>query len=222
MQSKSNYKLFLYISMVLIGALFIILPSPTFAVLSDDERRALENNLLHARNRLMVAEANMNASVNTPYWAGWKNQVDAIRGEVSTIEYQLQIDDRERAEAERDEPDSTDTDSTREPEENTVPIGNPLEGSFGGSKAPSGIGEGGAVGYLQKRLGGLLQIMFGALAVLSLIPIVFGGIQLITSQGASDRIEKGKKSLFWGIVGLLLAFLAIVIINTLLRVILPA
>jgi len=77
------------------------------------------------------------------------------------------------------------------------------------------------VAYFQTRLGTLLNIMFGALAVFSLIPIVFGGIQLITSQGSSDKVEKGKKALFWGVVGLILAFSAIVIFNFLLRVVLP-
>ena len=105
-------------------------------------------------------------------------------------------------------------------EEGVESIGNPLEAGFGTNTATSGIGEGGAVGYLQERLGNLLTIMFSALAVLSLFPIVFGGIQLITSQGSTDKIEKGKKALFWGVVGLLLAFSAIVIINTLLGVIL--
>lgn len=100
-----------------------------------------------------------------------------------------------------------------------VSIGNPLAPGFENPKLQAK--EGDVVGYFQGRLAGLLNVMFGVLAVLSLIPVVFGGIQLITSQGSSEKVEKGKKSLFWGVAGLVLAFSAIVVINFLLRVILP-
>lgn len=112
-----------------------------------------------------------------------------------------------------------DKDTTPAPEK-AIGIGNPLAPDF---ETPESQAKGGdVVGYFQGRLAGLLNVMFGALAVLSLIPVVFGGIQLITSQGSSEKVEKGKKSLFWGVAGLVLAFSAIVVFNFLLRVILPA
>jgi len=101
----------------------------------------------------------------------------------------------------------------------TISVGNPLEEGFGGPQ--EGRTKKGLIEYFQGRLAGLLNIMFGLLGVLSLIPIVFGGIQLIMSQGSSDKVEKGKKALFWGIAGLVLAFSVLVIINFLLGVILP-
>ena len=111
---------------------------------------------------------------------------------------------------------------TSQGEKPPVTVGNPLAPGFGEASQDTGIKtKGGMVAYFQTRLGTLLNIMFGALAVFSLIPIVFGGIQLITSQGSSDKVEKGKKALFWGVVGLILAFSAIVIFNFLLRVVLP-
>lgn len=73
-----------------------------------------------------------------------------------------------------------------------------------------------------ERLGGLLTLMLASLAVLSLLPIVFGGIMMITSQGSSERVEKGKSAVFWGFVGLTLAFMSILIYSLILRIALPS
>lgn len=65
------------------------------------------------------------------------------------------------------------------------------------------------------RLGALVVLMFRLLAVVSVLPVVVGGLQLIISQGGSYA-EKGKKTLFWGIVGLLVAFSGILVFEVLL------
>lgn len=75
-----------------------------------------------------------------------------------------------------------------------------------------------AIGAVQERLGKMLATAFQALAVLSLLPIAVGGIQLITSQGNSDQVDKGKKTLFWGVVGLVLALSGVAIFSVLLNV----
>lgn len=79
-----------------------------------------------------------------------------------------------------------------------------------------------SVHFLQGRLGNLLGLMLRGLAVLSLLPIVYGGFLMITSQGNSDQVGKGKSALFWGIIGLTLAFMAILLYSLLLRILLPA
>ncbi len=71
---------------------------------------------------------------------------------------------------------------------------------------------------LQERLGRMLATAFQAVAVLSILPIAVGGLQLISSQGNSERVEKGKKTLFWGVVGLVLALSGVAVFTVLLSI----
>lgn len=99
-----------------------------------------------------------------------------------------------------------------------VSIGNPLSKNFNpGSIAKANEQKETAdiVGFIQERLAGVVNTMFGLLAVFSLIPIVVGGIQLTISQGG-QYAEKGKKTLFWGVIGLIVGFSGVVAINILL------
>jgi hypothetical protein len=84
----------------------------------------------------------------------------------------------------------------------------------------TGTSQGGTdvISDIQKRLGKMLATAFQALAVLSLLPIAVGGIQLITSQGNANQVDKGKKTLFWGVVGLVLALSGVAIFTVLLNV----
>ena len=60
------------------------------------------------------------------------------------------------------------------------------------------------IGRIQARFAGLVSIMFGLLAILSLIPIVIGGQALIVSSGNPEMVTKGKNTLFWGVMGLVI------------------
>lgn len=69
---------------------------------------------------------------------------------------------------------------------------------------------------LQRRLGSLLSTMLRGIAALSLLPIVVGGFQMIISQGNEDKVSRGKNTLYFGVVGLVLALTGIAIFQTLL------
>ncbi|MBI4121966.1 MAG: hypothetical protein HY461_01405 [Parcubacteria group bacterium] len=75
-----------------------------------------------------------------------------------------------------------------------------------------------AVTDIQKRLGEMVATGLQAVAVLALLPIAIGGIQLIISQGNSDKVEKGKKTLLWGVLGLLAALSGVAVFTVLLSV----
>lgn len=79
-------------------------------------------------------------------------------------------------------------------------------------------GDSDAIGSLQARLGRLLATAFETIAVLSILPIAIGGLQLISSQGNSEKVEKGKKTLFWGVVGLVLALSGVVVFTVLINI----
>lgn len=110
------------------------------------------------------------------------------------------------------------TDVSGEP----VSIGNPLDPQYGTSDAETGISaEEDAVSWIQSRLARLLQVMFGLIGVIAIFPAVIGGFRLVTSQGASDKVTKAKKTITWGVLGVVLGLGGIVIINFLLRLLSP-
>ncbi len=51
------------------------------------------------------------------------------------------------------------------------------------------------------------------ISVLALIAIIIGGYQYITSGGNAEATAKAKSTITWGIIGLIVAFAAYVIIN---------
>ena len=107
--------------------------------------------------------------------------------------------------------------------EKEVPLFNPLAGEYLKNGQIQGATNGSLKGeaFLTDRLVKLLQTMFAIFSVLALIPVVVGGIRLITSQGNSEQVEAGKKTLLWGVVGLVLAFSGILVFSVLLQILTP-
>ena len=93
-------------------------------------------------------------------------------------------------------------------------IGNPLAKDFGSDAKPSSAGD--IEGFFSERFGDLLDIMFALLGAISIFPVVIGGLQLIISRGNADMATKGKNTLTWGVLGLLIAFSGIIFFNFLL------
>lgn len=48
----------------------------------------------------------------------------------------------------------------------------------------------------------LLQMTLGAVSVLALVMLVYGGLVMLTSGGNPDRVKKAKDTLLWAILGL--------------------
>ncbi len=51
----------------------------------------------------------------------------------------------------------------------------------------------------------------------AVIMLLWGGILMITAGGDSGQLEKGKKYLTWAIIGLVVAFAAWIIVDTILK-----
>ena len=60
----------------------------------------------------------------------------------------------------------------------------------------------------------LVRGLVGILTMLAVFFIVYTGLNWVTSAGNSDGVEKGKTSLKWIILGLLLVIFAYVIVKT--------
>lgn len=95
----------------------------------------------------------------------------------------------------------------------TVKLPNPLVGGL--DEKISDVTEQSAAdapGFVQDRLLKIVSIMFRILAMGALVPVAIGGTQLIISQGGSYA-EKGRKTLYWGVVGLVVAFSGILVFD---------
>ena len=59
----------------------------------------------------------------------------------------------------------------------------------------------------------LINAFIGIIGIIAVVMIIMGAVQLQTSQGDSGKVKKGKDSIMYGIIGLVIAILAFSIVN---------
>ena len=81
--------------------------------------------------------------------------------------------------------------------------------------ASSGVSEvnAGASTELFPAIQGILTAVFSIIGIVSVIMIILGGISYATSQGDPGKVKKGKDTILYGIIGLIVALLAFAIVN---------
>lgn len=62
-----------------------------------------------------------------------------------------------------------------------------------------------------------LNVVFGFIGVIAVVMIVLGGISYATSQGDPGKIQKGKNTILYGIIGLVVVLMAFAIVNFVLK-----
>lgn len=65
------------------------------------------------------------------------------------------------------------------------------------------------MGSIQK----ILSAVFAIIGVIAVVMIVLGGISYATSQGDPSKVKKGKDTILYGIIGLVISLLAFAIVN---------
>jgi TRAP-type C4-dicarboxylate transport system permease small subunit len=75
----------------------------------------------------------------------------------------------------------------------------------------------GAANNLGELITQFLNIAIGAAALLSVFVLIFSGYMYITASGDETKIEKATKSLTYAIVGLAIAFIAVLLVNFVLK-----
>ena len=81
--------------------------------------------------------------------------------------------------------------------------------SAGPSLQPVGNGDDKLPDYVTNILNGIIAVLgFACVAV-----VIIGGIQYMTSAGETQKTEKGKKTIIYGLVGLAICVLAFAIVN---------
>ncbi len=52
----------------------------------------------------------------------------------------------------------------------------------------------------------IIRAVLGVVAILALVIIIYGGIEILISAGNEDRVKRGRDSLMWAFIGLLIVF----------------
>ena len=66
---------------------------------------------------------------------------------------------------------------------------------------------------LTKIISTILNTVFFVLGIVAVIIIILGGFSYMTSQGDSSKVEKGKKTILYGVIGLIICLIASAIVN---------
>lgn len=84
-----------------------------------------------------------------------------------------------------------------------------------GIACPEGSGSGGGatVEFISTTLRNVINAALSLTALIAAIFIVYGGFLYLTSAGESDRAERGKKTILYAVIGLLIIGLSAVIVN---------
>ncbi len=92
------------------------------------------------------------------------------------------------------------------------------------SQAQNGLGSAnpGAETDLMGSIKLILNAVFFIIGIIAVVMIILGGISYATSQGDPGKVKKGKDTILYGIIGLVVALLAFAIVNFVLGALAPA
>ncbi len=66
---------------------------------------------------------------------------------------------------------------------------------------------------LSKTIVNVINTVLGILGIIAVVVMILGGITFLTSQGDANKVQKGKNTILYGLVGLIVALLAFAIVN---------
>ncbi len=90
-----------------------------------------------------------------------------------------------------------------------------IETFFAGKSIAGQIEEAGSVAptEVEGGVGTALTYVFGLIGIVAVIMIIIGGVGIATSQGDPGKIKKGRLTITYGIIGLIVTLLAFAIVN---------
>lgn len=59
----------------------------------------------------------------------------------------------------------------------------------------------------------VINVILGILGIVAVVVIIMGGFSFLTSQGDAGKVMKGRNTILWGVVGLIVALSAFTIVN---------
>ena len=66
---------------------------------------------------------------------------------------------------------------------------------------------------LNKTVKNVITAIIGVVGIIAVVMIIIGGISYATSQGDPQKVKKGKDTILYGIIGLVVALLAFAIVQ---------
>ena len=59
----------------------------------------------------------------------------------------------------------------------------------------------------------VINVVLGLVGIVAVVVIIIGGFTFLTSQGDAAKVAKGRNTLLYGVVGMVIAILAFAIVN---------
>ena len=72
---------------------------------------------------------------------------------------------------------------------------------------------GGQPADLNQMIRNVLNWVFGVIGIVAVIMIIIGGFNMMISSGDPGKVKKGKDTILYGIIGLVISLLAFAIVN---------
>ena len=70
---------------------------------------------------------------------------------------------------------------------------------------------------LTDNLRSIFNVIFSLMGIVAVIVIILGGFHFLTSTGDPAKIKKGKDTILWGVVGLVVVLFSFAIVNFILN-----
>ena len=68
-------------------------------------------------------------------------------------------------------------------------------------------------GNIVPMIAGIINAVIAVLGIVCVVVMVIGGVNYMTSSGDTGKVEKGKKTILYGMIGLVVCVLAFAIVN---------
>lgn len=66
---------------------------------------------------------------------------------------------------------------------------------------------------IQEVVGQVIKAFLGIIGTISLVMFIYGGLLMLTSAGAAEKIKKGQQTLVWASLGILVVFASYAILK---------
>lgn len=66
---------------------------------------------------------------------------------------------------------------------------------------------------LKDSVTNIINVIIGVLGIVCVVVIIIGGINYMTSAGDAGKVKKGKDTILYGVIGLVICALAFAIVN---------
>ena len=66
---------------------------------------------------------------------------------------------------------------------------------------------------LETNIGNILNAVIGILGLVCVVVMIIGGINYMTSAGDAGKVKKGKDTILYGLIGLVVCVLAFALVN---------